>query len=60
MDKQLKNEQVKNKPIQVTLEDERRMRVIANLIIDRIYEDKRNKKLKLSLSSFKKNDKNKV
>ncbi len=39
--------------VQITPEMERRMRLMANLIIDRIYEDKKNKTLKFQLNSNK-------
>lgn len=35
-----------SKPIQITPEIEEKMRMIANLVIDRIFEDKKNKSLK--------------
>lgn len=41
------------KSSQITPEIERRMRLIANLIIDRIFEDKKNNALKFRPSSNK-------
>lgn len=40
--------------------EENRMRIMANLIIDRIYEDKRNNMLKFQPKPTKKKGKNKV
>jgi len=42
--------QLNKKPV-LTPEMERRMRLIANLIIDRIHEDKKNGRLKLKPNS---------
>ncbi|OGC59956.1 hypothetical protein A3A70_02940 [candidate division WWE3 bacterium RIFCSPLOWO2_01_FULL_42_11] len=40
-------------PVQITPEMEKRMRLMANLIIDRIYEDKKNHTLKFQSNSNK-------
>lgn len=40
-------------PVQITPEMEKRMRLIANLIIDRIYEDKKNHALRFQSNSNK-------
>lgn len=45
---------------QITPEDEKRMRIMANLIIDRIYEDKRNGTLKFQPEKFTKSKKNRI
>lgn len=45
---------------QVTPENERRMRLFANLIIDRIYEDKRNNTLKFQSKSHTNKKKNRL
>ena len=50
MDKQVKTD---SKSSEITPEMEKRMRLIANLIIDRIYEDKKNNALKFRSNANK-------
>lgn len=50
MDKQTNTD---SKSSEITPEMEKRMRLIANLIIDRIYEDKKNNALKFRSNSNK-------
>ncbi len=44
-------------PVQITPEMENKMRLIANLIIDRIFEDKKNNTLKFTSNSNRLQDK---
>lgn len=55
------NQLVKNiKDVQITPEMERRMRIIANLIIDKIFEDKLNNTLKFQSNTHTKKKANNV
>ncbi len=55
------NEAIKNaKNVQITPEIERRMRLIANLIIDKIFEDKQKKVLKFEANSLTNKEKKQV
>lgn len=54
MDKQINTD---SKSSEITLETERRMRLLANLVIDRIFTDKKNNALKFrSNSNTQQND----
>lgn len=55
------NEAIKNaKNVQITPEIERRMRLIANLIIDRLFEDQQKKALKFEANSLTNKEKKQV